>query len=42
MDRLRLLLMGLQPVEHADARALEMLGFDVEQCPGNVGAHFAN
>lgn len=38
MDRLRLLLMGPAPVERASAKALEALGFDLEQCPGSVEA----
>jgi|GEM_PF-1361016 len=38
MDRLRLLLMGPGPVEHASVQALQTLGFDVEHCPGGVEA----
>lgn len=38
MDRLRLLLMGPQPVEHASILALQTLGYDLEQCPGSIEA----
>jgi len=38
MDRLRLLLMGPRPAEHASMEALQTLGFDLEQCPGSVEA----